>query len=181
MTFDDEKIIDEERIEIADEGELESTKISQSEHDGRNVETRRITMCDYCLKKLGDDFSLCFKCRKKLCKRCSIDFRNRIICPQDLRSIYPLSRESFKVLLLIANSIDNDGVIHKITRIPKKEVMEKLRFLEEAGYVDRHGFWGYCISETGLEAIHAYAQIFGGAGDMVQLDEEIKRFVLQKP
>jgi len=178
---DDEKIIDEERIEIAGEGELESTTTSRNEKDGYSVETKRVPICDYCLKKLGDDFSLCFKCRKKLCERCSVDFRNKIICPQDLRSIFPLSRESFKILLLIANSIENVGAINKITKIQKKEVREKLRFLLEAEYVDRHHFWGFCVTESGLEAIHAYSQVFGGAGDMIQLDEEIKRFVLQKP
>ena len=83
-------------------------------------------------------------------------------------------------MLLIANGIDNDGAIHKMTGIPKKEVGEKVRFLLEAEYVARYHFWGLHISETGLQAIHAYAQIFGGSGDMVQLDEEVKRFVLQQ-
>lgn len=179
MSSDDEKVIDEERIEIAEEGELESNSIAQSDSDGKTIERKRIMVCDYCLRKL-ESFSLCFKCRKKLCEKCSVSFRNKIICPQDLRGIFPLSRESFKVLLLIANSIEDVGSIHKITKIPKKEVKEKIRFLLEAGFVDRHHFWGCCVSDTGLEAIHAYSQVFGGMGDMAQLDEEIKRFVLQK-
>jgi hypothetical protein len=180
LSSDDEKVIDEERIEIAEEGELESNSIAQSDSDGKTVERKRIMVCDYCLRKL-ESFSLCFKCRKKLCEKCSINFRNKIICPQDLRGIFPLSRESFKVLLLVANSIENVSAINKIAKIQKKEVREKLRFLLEAGFVDRHHFWGFCISESGLEALHAYSQVFGGTGDMVQLDEEMKRYVLQKP
>lgn len=177
---DDERVIDEERIEVADEGELESTTTSQGE-DGHSIETKRIPICDHCLKKLENKFSLCYVCRKKLCMKCSIDFRNRTICPQSLRGIHPWSRQTFKVALLVANNIEKEETIHRISGIPRKEVREKLRFLEESGYLDRHRFWGRCISELGIEAIHAYAQIFGGEGDMVQLDEEVKRFVLSKP
>ena len=180
MSSEDERVIDEERIEIAEEGEFENTTITQTGSDGRTVETKRIPICDHCLRKLGGDFSLCYKCRKKLCDKCKVDFRNnKTICPQDLRSIHPWTRQTFKVALLVANSIDNAGIIHKITKIPKNEVMEKLRFLIEGGYMDRHNFFGYCISESGLEAIHAWSQLFRGATDMIQLDEEIKGFVLR--
>ena len=180
MSSDDDKILDEERIEIAEECKFESTQTI--ERDSSSIEIKKIPVCDYCGKKLGDDFSICKiqRCKRKLCSKCSIqDFRNQTICPFDLRTIHPWSRPTFKIALLVANCIDNEGVIHKITRIPKKEVKEKLIFLQEYGYVDRHNFWGYCISEIGLEAIHAWSQLFGGTSDMIQLDEEVKQFVLQ--
>lgn len=176
----DKKIISEERTEIAEEGRLESKELSK-ENSGV-VKTTRISVCDSCGHNLqrDDDFFICKTCGKKLDEDCAIDFRNQTICPDDLRGVYPLSRPGFKVLLIVANNISDEGNVHRISGIPKKDVKEIIQFLLGSGYVESSLIYGRKTSERGREALSAYAQLWGGRGDMQQLDEEIKRFVSEQ-
>jgi len=172
----EKKIISEERTEIAEEGRLESKEIAK---DNGIVKVKRVPVCDHCGHQLSA-FSICKKCSKKLDEKCSIEFRKQVICPDCLRGIYPLSRQGFKVLLAHANDIRNHGDIHKITGIPKKDIKEIVQFLVGSGYLESHIIHGYRVSEGGREALSAYSQLWGGIGDMQHLDEEIKRFVLER-
>lgn len=172
----EKKIIKEDRIEIAEEGKFESSEMSK---DGSMVKVRRVPVCDHCGNQY-EKFAICKKCNKKLDRRCSIDFRKQVICPGCLMGVYPLSRPGFKILLCHANNIRNNGDIHKITGIPKNDINEIVQFLEGSGYLDNHIIRGYILSERGREALSAYSQLWGGTGDMQQLDEEIKRFVLKQ-
>ena len=175
------KIMIEERTEISEEGNLESSEMAKE--NSKIVKTKRILVCDYCGKQITAISSICKKCGKKLCEKCSIDFRRQVICPQDLRSVYPLSRTAFKVLLMVANGITSTGLIHRISGISGKEAKDIIRYLWNAGFVEKSIFSGLKISETGLEAISAYGQLFGreDAADMRQLDEGVKRYVIQRP
>ncbi|MFY9300178.1 MAG: hypothetical protein WAO91_03180 [Candidatus Nitrosotenuis sp.] len=168
-------VMTEERTEISEEGEFDSTETATV--NNATVTTKRIPVCDQCGNKLENSFAVCKEDGKKLCKNCSISFRNRTICPQHLREVYPLSRPAYKVLILVANSIDDANNIHKISHIPKKEVMDILDILVEGGYVEKHAFFRRRITEMGLEAISGYSQIYGNSADMRQLDEEVKEFV----
>ncbi|MEO9310263.1 MAG: hypothetical protein ABI337_08230 [Nitrososphaera sp.] len=172
----EKKIIKEERTEISEEGQLESSEMSK---ENGMVKVKRVPVCDHCGHQLSA-FSICKKCSKKLDERCSIDFRKQVICPDCLRGIYPLSRQGFKVLLAHANGIRNHGDIRRITGIPKNDVKEIVQFLLSSGYLESHIIQGYKVSERGREALSAYSQLWGGTGDMQQLDEEIKRFVLEQ-
>lgn len=177
-TAPDKKVIIEERTEIAGEGEFEGSDTSKK--DQSIIKTKRIALCDHCNDQLGNDFAVCHKDGKKLCKKCSVVFRNRINCPQCIRGMYPLSRHSFKVLLLIANSICNVNDVHTISHVPKKEIKDSVQFLLEGGYIEKAGFFGYKATEMGFEALSVYAQLYGGTGDMQELDEELKGFVSER-
>lgn len=172
----EKKIIKEDRVEVAEEGKLESNEISK---ENGMVKVKRVPVCDHCGHQLTT-FSICKKCNKKLDERCSIDFRKQVMCPDCLRGIYPLSRQGFKVLLVHANSIRNHEDIHKITGISKKEVKEIVQFLVGSNYLESHIIHDYSLSERGREALSAYSQLWGGTGDMQQLDEEIRRFVSEQ-
>lgn len=172
----DDSVTREERIEVADEGELESTEIVM--RDNARTETRRVTLCDQCTKKLGNEkFAICHHCRKKLCDECSVELRNRTICPQRLMEIYPLSRPAYKILVLVANGIDDVNHIHDISHIPKPEVKAMLGIMTDCGYIEKSGFFHRRITDTGLEAFSGYSQIYGNSVDMRQLDTEMREFV----
>lgn len=168
-------VVSEEKTEISGEGEFDGVETATI--NNATVTTRRIPVCDQCGNKLENSFAVCREDGKKLCKGCSVSFRNRTICPQHLREVYPLSRPAYKVLILVANSIDDANNIHMLSYIPKKEVRDMLDILVEGGYIEKHGFFRRRITEMGLEAVSGYSQIYGNSADMKQLDEEVKEFV----
>ena len=148
-----EQLVSSEKKEIAEEGEFASTTITAK--DSATVERSTVEICDFCHKKLEtatEDFAVCIQCKKKLCKRCSIEFQSRVICPDDLRRIYPLSRDQFKVAWMISNGIEKTNDIHNITGISKNAIREIKNFLLGADYACRHGFFGFCLTSAGTEA-----------------------------
>ncbi|MDE1764937.1 MAG: hypothetical protein KGI27_01550 [Thaumarchaeota archaeon] len=172
----EKKIVKEDRTEIAEEGKLESSEMSK---ENGMVKVKRVPVCDHCGHQLSA-FSICKRCSKKLDEKCSIEFRKQVICPDCLRGIYPLSRQGFKIMLIVANSITNQGDITRISGIPKNDVKEIVQFLIGSGYLESHMIRGHRLSERGREALFAYSQLWGGTGDMQHLDGEIKRFVFEQ-
>lgn len=173
-----EQTISEEKIEIAKEGKFESTVLSAK--NDSTIEIRTIEICDYCHKKLetkNQNFGVCSKCSKKLCEKCFIEFRSQVICPDDLRRVYPLSREQFQVMLLVVNSIDKPKDISKITCISKNNVKNILSFMQASDYLARSGFWGSCMTSAGMEAFYAYSQFYGNENEMVRVTQELAKFV----
>lgn len=173
----DHKVITSEKIEVEEEGRLGGSETAKE--NKTLVKTKRIPVCDHCGEKLESEkhFAVCHKDGKKLCGKCSIKFRGKIICPQDLRGILPLSRISFKILVLVANSISNVNALHEISHVPKNDVKQLMQLLLETGYIEGSGFFAYKTTEVGLEAIAAYGQLYGNEADMKELDEELKEFV----
>lgn len=172
----EKKIIKEDRIEIAEEGRLESSEISK---ENGMVKIKRVPVCDHCGHQLTT-FSICKRCNHKLDEKCSIEFRKRVFCPDCLQVTNPITRPAFKVLLCYANSIVGNSDVHEMTGISKREVKDIVQFLLGVGYLESSVFHGNSMSEKGREVLSAYSQLWGGTGDMQQLDEEIKRFVLQQ-
>jgi len=168
------EIITEERTELAEEGELDSERVSRV--NDSVVTTKRITMCDYCFGKI-DDLSMCKKCGKKLCNNCSIDFRNEIICLQDLREIHPISRQVFKVILMIGNGITGEHDMNKVSGIPRDDMKGIIDFLKESGYVTTSFLGGKRLTDLGTEAFYAHSQVLGGKDDMKDLDGRIEEYV----
>lgn len=173
---DDKKVVMDERTEIEAEGSLGG--VETAKENGSVVKTRRVPTCDFCGDKLEDKFAVCQKCGKKLCSKCAVKFRNQKVCPQDLRSALPLSRTSFKVLLLIANNIQDTGDIRELSRISKDEIGKCREFISNAGYTETRGLLRTAATELGLEALTCYGQLFGGDPDMLELDQEVREFVL---
>jgi hypothetical protein len=172
----DGQVMSEDRTEIAKEGELESetmTKVNES-----MVTTKRIAMCDYCFGKI-DQLSICKKCGKKLCENCSIDFRNENICLQDLREIHPISRQSFKIILMIANGITGEHDMSRVSGVPTDELKGIIDVLRDSGYLATSFFGGKRLTDTGMEAFYAHSQVLGGKDDMKDLDIRIEEYVSQ--
>lgn len=170
------EIITEERTEVAGEGELDSERVSRV--NDSVVTTKRITMCDYCFGKI-DQLSLCKKCGKKLCENCAIDFRNEIICLQDLRETHPISRQVFKVILMIANGITGERDMNEVSGIPMDEMKGIVDFLRDSGYVTTSFLGGKRLTDLGTEAFYAHSQVLGGKDDMKDLDGRIEEYVSQ--
>lgn len=164
--------ISEERTEVAEHGKLESEETFQQ--DEAVVTTKKIPYC-FCGNKL-DEFTLCNECEKVLCSNCSINYRNKVYCPEHLNKRLPSSRTAFKVNLCIANKIDSIGDIQKITGIPKGEIENVIAFLKKVGYVEI-SWWQNkkTITDFGLESIMAWSQFEGGTAEMKQLDIAIMR------
>jgi len=175
---DDKHVIMEERTEVEKEGSLGSNETAQESET--IVRTNRVPVCDHCGRKLEQQFSVCQKDRKKLCKKCSIAFRGKIICPTDLQSVLPLSRESFKVLVVLANNIDNIGYIEALTHVQKNTIRETMRYLNEAGYIEKSGLFRVRVSELGFEAISAFGQLYSEDADMKELDRGVMEFVRER-
>lgn len=173
------QVVSEDRIEVEEKGRLGS-EVVENRNDSV-ITTKRVPVCDFCGKEIKS-FSICQKCEKKLCDKCSIEFRNQIICKQELQSIFPLSRQAFKVLLLVANNISDENNMNRLSGIPKKDLKEILGYLKGAGYMEFSAFFTRkSLTEMGKEALSSYGQILGGIGDMAQLDKEIARYMLGKP
>lgn len=175
-------VVGEDRMEIADDRELESEETA--ERGEATITTRKIPVCDICGKKLDDDLkelAVCKSCRRKLCKRCSIELRGQIVCINDLNRRLPLTRPAFKVLLLIANEIDRIGDIHRLSGIPVKTAKGIVSWLKGLGYIETSFILGTKrATDLGREAICAWAQVWRGSGDMSYLDREMVRFLLGK-
>ena len=174
------RVISEERHELAKEGEFGTTVLTNNEEG--TLETKTITICDSCFRKLDidkEEFSVCKKCKHKLCNRCSIEFQGEIICKDDLQEIRPMSREQFKVFLMVTKGIEKSKTIWQATGIPRKKVIEVFRSLVDAEYLDKHGFFGYCETSLGLETFYAYKQRYRGDTEIVLLDVEAGEFAGQ--
>lgn len=167
-------VIEEERIEVASPGDLESEEMV--EVDDATITTRKIPFCE-CGKKL-EGFFLCHICNHKICDGCSIKFRNRYFCSNDLLKRLPITTRSFKVLLIIANKIFSENEMHKLTGIPKNQVKEAVGFLKNYAYIETSMFNKKSVTDFGLECLTSWGQIFGGSDEMDQLDRGIRRHLL---
>lgn len=170
----DGQVMNEDRIEIAKEGELESETMSKVNESV--VTTKRIAMCDYCFGKI-DQLSICKKCGKKLCEGCSIEFRNETICLQDLREVHPISRQSFKAILMVANGITGECDMSKLSGIPTDELKGIIDMLRDSGYLTTSFLGGKRLTDIGMEAFYAHSQVLGGKDDMKDLDIRIEEHV----
>ncbi|MEX2192997.1 MAG: hypothetical protein WD717_06430 [Nitrosarchaeum sp.] len=167
-------VIEEERIEIALPGDLESEEMA--EIDDATITTKKIPFCE-CGKKL-EEFFLCHICHHKICDGCSVKFRNRYFCSDDLLKRLPITTQGFKVLLLIANRILGENEMHKLTGIPKNQVKEAVVFLKNYAYIETSMFHKKSVTDFGLECLTAWGQIFGGSDDMGKLDRGIRRHLV---
>lgn len=167
-------VIEEERIEVASPGDLESEEIS--EVDDATITTKKIPFCE-CGEKL-EGFLLCHICKKKICNGCAVKFRNRQYCSSDLLKRLPITTQGFKALLLIANGIFSENQIHELTGIPKTQVKEAVGFLKNYAYIETSMFNKKTVTDFGLECLTAWGQMFGGSDEMDQLDMGIRRYLL---
>jgi hypothetical protein len=173
-------VISEERIEVAGEGEL-GGEVEEEKNDG-TITRKLVPVCDYCGKQMDvkQRFSICRKCSKKLCVRCAIEFRNQVICKKELDAAFGISRDDFKVLLMVGNGISGEGDMHTISGIPRGGLKHIVDGLKKRDYIEISWLGRKAMTASGREAFGCYSQILGGTADMRLLDREIARHVLSR-
>lgn len=176
----DSHVISEERTEVADEGEL-GGEVMEERNDA-TITRKMVPVCDYCGKQMDEkqQFSICRKCEKKLCSKCSIEFRNQVVCKKDLDAAFGISREDFKTLLMVGNGISSDGDMHAVSGISKAELKRIIERLKGRDYIEVSWLGHKAMTASGREAFGCYSQILGGTADMRLLDREIVRYVLSR-
>lgn len=169
------RLLMEERQQIAPTGNLGGKEIANE--NGTTVKTSIVGVCDSCGDKMGEQFVICHVDKKKICPGCAVVFDQRKICKECLKSNHPLSKQSYKVLVTIANKIDNRRTLHNLTKITKNDLVASIGFLREAAYIIRKGLTGYQITDSGMNIITAYRQVYGPEDDVVTLDRELRRHI----
>lgn len=165
----------EERSQIAPKGNLGGKEIANE--NGATVKTSVVGVCDACGDKLGEHFVICMIDRKKMCPGCAVVFDQQKICKDCLKSNNPLSKQTYKVLVTIANHIDNAGTTHKLTKVPKNELGRCIGFLRESGHIIRKGLAGWQITDAGMNMITSYRQVYGPEDDVITLDKELRKHI----
>jgi hypothetical protein len=174
-------ILNEQRV-IERAGRLGGKTFLTSPTGGIEREIR-IPICDVCGSRINEAFIICQGCGRKLCINCAIAYQNTNLCVACLRNLIPLTKQTFKVLVCIANGIDSADAIAKITHIPKDDVRKCRNLLTVLGLVLKKGvsiFSKICISDNGLDAICAYRQVFGKNDDIIQFDIELRSYLAEK-
>jgi hypothetical protein len=177
------RIILEDRKEEANEGELDN-KVYYSTPDGGIIKTTKVRMfCDWCGRR-NDNFDMCVVCGKKICNECSIHFEGKILCPECLGTLHPLSKEEFKVLKSLASEIKDLDTIATLARIKIDKVRKCVRSLIEKGLIQKEGFFPFYeinLLDQGVEVLNAYEQVFQRYEDVAIFEKELERALIEKP
>lgn len=120
---------------------------------------------------------ICMIDRKKMCPDCAISFNQQKICAGCLQTRHPISKQGYKILVVVANRIDRTGEIHEITKIPKKNIDSSMHLLRNSGYIARKGLTGHKVTDSGMNMIAAYRQVYGSDGDISTLDREMRKYI----
>jgi len=143
----------------------------------------RVLTCDTCGRRMEEEFIICQGCERKICNSCAIRYQNTHLCVNCLGNHIPLTKQAYKVLVAIANDVTDVRTISKITKIVKDDVVNWRNSLLALGLVVKRGilfFSEVCITDSGLDAIGAYRQVFGEDGDIIQFDIELRRCLFEK-
>jgi len=174
-------VVLEETSTIAKEKEWGGKSYIQQTNGGV-VKHVRIPVCDIC-GRISEKFSSCTQCRKKLCPDCSIVYLTKIFCIECLQELLPLTKQEYKILIAIFHGINDNGSISKVTKIDREEVNLHKRSLKEKGFITVKGFLFFTqtqISEKGIEALYVYDRIYGKDEDVIFLESELRRSILEK-
>jgi hypothetical protein len=89
---------------------------------GQVLKIVRVPVCDACGVRIGEDFTLCHSCGRKLCGKCCVSINGRNCCSVCLTENLPLDKQQYKILVAIANNITKSKAICSLTNIPKDEI-----------------------------------------------------------
>jgi len=171
----------EETSTIAEEKEWGGKSYLQ-QTDGGIIKHVRIPVCDICGRS-SDKFSSCSQCKKKLCPDCSIIYLSRVFCIECLQELIPLTKQEYKILMVIFYGIRDNNSISSITKIDQDEVSLYKRNLKEKGFITIKGFLLFTetqLLEKGIEALYVYDKVYGKDDDVAVLESELRRFVFEK-
>lgn len=170
------RVVLDERVVAAKEGEL-GGKAYTSLPGGGLIKETKIPFCDICGRKAGE-FNICIGCGRKLCVECSVAYQSKVYCANCLSEALPLTKEEYKVLVAIANSLTDLGKIAEASNLEVSRVRACVRGLADKSLVSVKGlllFRELSILDKGLEAIAAYRQVYGGDEDVELFDSALRR------
>jgi len=181
--LESEKVILDEKKVISEPKEI-GGKVCFSLSNGGVKKRLYIPVCDLCGAKLDEEnFFICRGCGKKLCQNCAFNYNNAYFCSNCLQNVLPLTKQDYKVLVSIANGIDNFRKISEITKLRKEDVRNSIKTLIDSGMVEKEGisiFSKLCITDKGFEAIGIYRKVYGKDDDIIQFGNELRRFLNEK-
>jgi len=174
-------ILDERRV-AERPGHLGGRTIYSSPTGGIEREFKVLT-CDTCGRRIEEEFIICQECGRKLCDSCAISYQNTNLCVNCLRNVIPLTKQAYKVLVALANEVQDVRTISKITRMIKDDVVNARNHLLALRLIMKRGFSIFSevrITDSGLEAIGAYRQVFGQDDDVIQFDIELRNYLAER-
>lgn len=133
-------------------------------------------ICEICGKENLESHKKCDKHQFLLCNKCTIIVDKKILCPEEIREMIPISRDQFKILLVIINEIKNKKDIENITKISSEKISKLIQILLDNEFLidDKNNL---VVSHNGELAIRLYSQFFGDEKEMDELDEEVIKYV----
>jgi len=171
----DSKLIENSRTVPEEQGELGGQSLSRSA--GGGIErVARIPVCDVCGTRLDENFTIC-GCGKKVCEKHAIQSGPRSLCVECLIDAVPLTKRSYKVLVAIANGVQDKKTIAKLARISKEDVKVALTELAALGFIAKTGWFIFAKNEaadSGIHAIGMFRNVYGGDEDVVLFDLELR-------
>lgn len=176
------RVMMEETTTIADEGEWGGKSYFQQAADGGIIKQIRIPVCDICGRR-SENFNSCTQCRKKICPDCSIMYLNRIFCLDCLQELLPLTKQEYKVLMMISCGINDSHLISSVTRIKREEVGACKQRLKVKGFIKVSGFLFFTeteVLEKGIEALNVYSRVYGKEEDVLKFESELRRVLVEK-
>lgn len=186
----------EERIRRLETGQtniiLDETAIAESEGllggktlasvSGSIKKFIRLPVCDSCGRRLGEDFTLCSKCGRKVCDQCVITLNAKSLCPQCFSETVPITKSDAKVLLCFACGMRRGEAISEITGLSTREVRSSKLKLMQLELMRKRGVSFLAkveLSEQGREAAEALRRIYRKDRDFAKfvqiLAEKVRR------
>jgi hypothetical protein len=172
-------LLNEVKVPERKTGFLGGRTVSMSPDGG--LERRiKVGVCDVCGKVLGEDFSVCGKCGRKLDQDCVKVFKAQRICFECLRVMVPLQPRDYLMLACVANNVTDVGTLSKLTKIPRDHVRTSIGDLLSARLIEKKGMLVFSelqITDEGMNAFSAYRGVFGEDYESLVLDRELRRYL----
>lgn len=170
------KPIIEERQELADIGQLGGK--STSNRDGGIVKKTLLAVCDCCWLPLDGPPAICPIDKKKVHPKCLTKIDQRVMCKDCLMASKPLSKSSYKIMMLMLFNLEDRRLIQRLTRMLRDDMEISFLSLLETGYITRRGSSSiFDITDRGLNVWIAYRPVYGADEDVVALEKELRAAV----
>lgn len=168
-----DKNIIEERQNVADIGQLGGK--STSKDNGTLVKNTLYAVCDCCWHPLDGPPAICPLDRKKVHPKCLMRVEQQYMCKDCLMRIRPLSKSSYKLLLLMLYQLKDRRLIQEFTRMLREDIKISFGSLLESGYAVRRGSSDvFDITDKGVNMLVAYKAIYGIEEDVIALETELR-------
>ncbi|QLH08583.1 hypothetical protein [Candidatus Nitrosotenuis sp. DW1] len=175
-TFD--KPIIEEQQGVAEIGQLGGK--STSNKNGTIVKKTLFAVCDCCYDPLDGPPAICPLDRKKVHSKCMIRMEQQPMCRDCLRRIRPLSKSSYKIMMLILMlcRLKDRRAIQDFTSMLRDDIILSFTSLLESGYAARRGSSNvFDITEKGVNIMLAYETIYGVEKDVIALESQLREYI----